>query len=73
MSYSYFLCSQRRAMSNTLETKLPPANQSAEPDVDEELRLLNEVDDDQFLLDNDKNRNQQYELETHDEVQLLDS
>ncbi|CAF0868030.1 unnamed protein product [Adineta ricciae] len=63
----------RRAMSNTLETKLPPANQSVEPDVDEELRLLNEVNDNQYLLDNDKNRNQQYELETHDEVQLLDS
>ncbi|UJR08466.1 hypothetical protein I4U23_012735 [Adineta vaga] len=63
----------RRAMSNTLETKLPNSNQINETDADEELRLLNDVNDDQYVADNDKNRNQSYELETHDEVQLLDS
>ncbi|CAF0923485.1 unnamed protein product [Adineta steineri] len=48
----------RRAMSNTLETK----NRSNDTDEDEEITLLN-----------DPTKPQQYELETHDEAQLLDS
>jgi hypothetical protein len=51
-------------MSNTLETKISDQNQTNDTDEDEENRLL---------ADNDKTKKQQYEIETHDEVQLLDS
>ncbi len=51
-------------MSNTLETKISNQNQINDTDEDEEDRLLN---------DNDKIKKQQYEIETHDEIQLLDS
>jgi len=51
----------RRAMSNTLESKLP----NHPTPVDEE--------EDRLLTDADSNKKQQYQLETHDEVQLLHS
>jgi hypothetical protein len=55
-------------MSNTLETKIPNQTRT---DEDDEINLLGEEHG--LLTDNDKTNNQQYELETHDEAQLLDS
>ena len=59
-------------MRNTRETEVPNSTQTNDTDVDDdEICLLNE--EDQLLSESEKLNNQQYELETQDEVQLLDS
>lgn len=51
-------------MSNTMEKKLPSHTTSNETET---------ADEDQLLTDSDPMRKETYQIELHDEIQLLDS